>query len=79
MRGEKAVEERREGGKKWGNERGRKGLLLEERKREMEQSRWKKRIERGQFNRLLDSWLDLGFKLRQGLRTCLGMHSLAVG
>ena len=69
----------REGGKKWGNERGRKGLLLEERKREMEQSRWKKRIERGQFNRLLDSWLDLGFKLRQGLRTCLGMHSLAVG
>ena len=42
MRGEKAVEERREGGKKWGNERGRKGLLLEERKREMEQSRWKK-------------------------------------
>ena len=56
------MEERREGGKKWGNERGRKGLLLEERKREMEQSRWKKRIERGQFNRLLDSWLDLGFK-----------------
>ena len=38
-----------------------------------------KRIERGQFNRLLDSWLDLGFKLRQGLRTCSGMHSLAVG